>query len=233
MHRPFSSFAFGTDIHDPAQQMIWNSLVMPREEQVKFGGPTGVFAQAPWPQEKIEHITLDSIFFPDEEQEDRKLRYVEWMQDEHDGGVNYVMDESQNSYSKYSGDNIYKYFDVYVDNMRKWIAWGVNVTKSYEYDIKNYLYPKLNDRSKLALWDGWKPVGLDFIKMDVEGMENHILLGGLKTLERYKPYILVEIKKFHRTQVLRFLIDWGGYKCHSVLSTNPSDFFCWHPHRVQ
>ena len=68
--------------------------------------------------------------------------------------------------------------------------------------------------------------------MDVEGMENHVFMGGLKVIERYKPYILVEIKNFHRTQVLRWLIDAAGYRCHSVLSTNPSDFFCWHEHRL-
>ena len=35
-------------------------------------------------------------------------------------------------------------------------------------------------------------IACDFIKIDVEGFEKHVLMGGIKTIEKYKPIILFE-----------------------------------------
>eukprot|EP00927_Polykrikos_kofoidii_P059398 TRINITY_DN54557_c0_g1_i1.p1 TRINITY_DN54557_c0_g1~~TRINITY_DN54557_c0_g1_i1.p1 ORF type:complete len:620 (-),score=103.38 TRINITY_DN54557_c0_g1_i1:302-2089(-) len=129
--------AYGTDIGDPAQQMIWNSLVIEREAHWEFG-PQGMYLAEPSELEELEHVTLDSL------------------------------------------------------NLRK----------------------------------------VDFIKSDIEGMEGHLLLGGLQTLQTHWPSLLMEIKSNQRQPIHTFLVLELGYKCHSALTTNPSDFFCWHPNRV-
>jgi FkbM family methyltransferase len=39
---------------------------------------------------------------------------------------------------------------------------------------------------------------LDVIKIDVEGYESAVLIGGIKTLERFHPVLLVEVKDHHQ-----------------------------------
>jgi FkbM family methyltransferase len=59
--------------------------------------------------------------------------------------------------------------------------------------------------------DSLKLPRLDFIKMDIEGMELEGLAGALKTIETHKPQMLIESIKTDR-QALRSLLDGHGYK---------------------
>lgn len=70
----------------------------------------------------------------------------------------------------------------------------------------------------------------DVIKMDIEGAEYDALVGGQRTIEKYKPTILVEIhtKKIERfghtaKQVRQLLIGWG-YALTDLGSRNESQF---------
>lgn len=70
----------------------------------------------------------------------------------------------------------------------------------------------------------------DVIKIDVEGAEYDVLVGGQQTIERCKPAILVEIhiKKIERfshtaKQVRHLLIEWG-YELTDVGSRKESQF---------
>jgi len=130
------SRAVGTDVRDPGQQTIWNSLVIPRQSVLQNEGGM-IWHEEEAEYEELEHTTLDSLSLP----------------------------------------------------------------------------------------------RLDFIKIDVEAMEGHVLLGGLETIERHHPSILVEIKGFQRRKIHTLLVRDLGYDCRSVLSTNPSDFLCVHPKR--
>ncbi|UPG89258.1 FkbM family methyltransferase [Luteibacter aegosomaticola] len=52
--------------------------------------------------------------------------------------------------------------------------------------------------------------GLDFVKIDVEGFESHVLRGGIRTIHRYKPVVVLELNHwclnaFQRTSVPEFL----------------------------
>ena len=38
---------------------------------------------------------------------------------------------------------------------------------------------------------------VDFIKLDIEGFEYYVLLGGLETIKKYKPYILIEYMPYN------------------------------------
>jgi len=59
---------------------------------------------------------------------------------------------------------------------------------------------------------------IDLIKIDTEGSEYDILVGGLKTIQKYKPLILLEyfdenLKQFnHNIQELDHLIEKIGYE---------------------
>lgn len=63
---------------------------------------------------------------------------------------------------------------------------------------------------------------LDFIKCDVEGGERDFIQGGLKTLERFRPWLMLELLRkwsaafgYHPNEVLRTLFGLG-YRCWSV-----------------
>lgn len=50
---------------------------------------------------------------------------------------------------------------------------------------------------------------LDFLKLDVEGMEHDVLRGGRATLERCRPIVMAEIIKSDRGELIRFLQGLG------------------------
>jgi hypothetical protein len=45
---------------------------------------------------------------------------------------------------------------------------------------------------------------LDFIKVDVEGMEISVLQGGVKTIEKYRPLCWIEYWKIDKNQIKDF-----------------------------
>lgn len=61
---------------------------------------------------------------------------------------------------------------------------------------------------------------LDFLKIDVEGAEPHVLAGGAQVIERFRPAILIEIEARHLGRYRhspRTLVDWllrCGYTMH-------------------
>jgi FkbM family methyltransferase len=56
---------------------------------------------------------------------------------------------------------------------------------------------------------------VDFIKMDIEGMELEALSGAARTIERHKPQMLIETIKTDREK-LRFLLEQLGYVIYPV-----------------
>jgi FkbM family methyltransferase len=50
---------------------------------------------------------------------------------------------------------------------------------------------------------------LDFLKLDVEGMELEALAGASQTIQRCKPAILVEVIKSDKAELGRRLQEWG------------------------
>ncbi len=67
---------------------------------------------------------------------------------------------------------------------------------------------------------------LDFLKIDVEGMEEDVLAGAAKSIERHKPIMLIEIIKSDRQGIGTFL-DAIGYRTWpagiNILATHASD----------
>lgn len=43
--------------------------------------------------------------------------------------------------------------------------------------------------------DGYEPLRLDFMKIDVEGAESEVLIGARKTIERCRPVMLIELNR--------------------------------------
>jgi FkbM family methyltransferase len=74
--------------------------------------------------------------------------------------------------------------------------------------------------------DGLKLPRLDFIKMDIEGMELEGLAGALKTIDAHKPHLWIEWVKSDQ-DALRNLLDAHGYKYYqmgiNVLAVHASD----------
>lgn len=65
---------------------------------------------------------------------------------------------------------------------------------------------------------------VDFIKCDVEGAELLVLKGGLKTIKKHKPVILMEMLRkwsakfgYHPNDIIKLLGDIG-YKCYRITS---------------
>jgi len=73
---------------------------------------------------------------------------------------------------------------------------------------------------------------LDFIKMDVQGYEPFVLEGSRKIIEKYKPYIFIEIEphqlvKFNKTptDIINGLKDLG-YRMFLIENEWPYDYIC-------
>ncbi len=52
---------------------------------------------------------------------------------------------------------------------------------------------------------------IDFIKIDVEGMEEEVLIGAKESIERFKPIMIIEIIKSDKASIEGFLLK-NGYK---------------------
>lgn len=65
----------------------------------------------------------------------------------------------------------------------------------------------------------------DFIRMDVEGYEYHIIKGGIEALERYKPKLMMEIHPSilgeRKTLELLGMLKGIGYECTKIAIENP------------
>jgi FkbM family methyltransferase len=69
--------------------------------------------------------------------------------------------------------------------------------------------------------------GLDFIKIDVEGMEKDALAGATERLKEYKPYLYIEDDRAEKSAELRDFIRSQGYKIylHYPPFFNPLNFY--------
>ena len=65
---------------------------------------------------------------------------------------------------------------------------------------------------------------LDFLKIDVEGMEWEVLQGAKKTIKKCKPMMVIEILKSDGRQIAEFLVA-QGYNVHRL---GQMDFFAIH-----
>jgi len=75
--------------------------------------------------------------------------------------------------------------------------------------------PQNSQAVRMITVDGLKLPRLDFIKMDIEGMELEGLAGALKSIDAYKPLLLIEWVKTDQ-DALRSLLDAHGYKYYQM-----------------
>jgi len=60
--------------------------------------------------------------------------------------------------------------------------------------------------------DSYEFSDVGFIKLDVEGFEREVLLGGRETIRKYKPVLYIEDDRVERSKALREMIAELGYK---------------------
>jgi hypothetical protein len=74
----------------------------------------------------------------------------------------------------------------------------------------------------------------DFLKIDVEGMEWHVLMGGQRTIQQHKPVIIFEENGLNKRygiadgQVGALLASWGAQRV--LVTRNGADedwVYCW------
>jgi FkbM family methyltransferase len=75
--------------------------------------------------------------------------------------------------------------------------------------------------------DDLNPTACNFIKVDVEGMESRVILGGSKTIDQYKPFLYVEDDRQQNSKDLVNLLHAHGYKVylHSPTLFQKSNYF--------
>lgn len=74
--------------------------------------------------------------------------------------------------------------------------------------------------------DSLKSPRVDFIKIDVEGMELEVLEGAKETIQKFKPQLLIETIKVDREKLIQRIEEWG-YQHHqmgiNILAIHHSD----------
>lgn len=76
---------------------------------------------------------------------------------------------------------------------------------------------------------GWSRV--DVIKIDVEGNDLHVLLGGSDTIQRYKPFVVFEYKPLSSKDLeeqVASLLKSSGYRLEYLLLNGKHHTFDWH-----
>jgi FkbM family methyltransferase len=77
-----------------------------------------------------------------------------------------------------------------------WKTHGVGSNDEYPYHVDMLVDVQTLD----GLCENAGLARLDFVKIDVEGGELHVLHGGQRTIERFRPVMLIEIEARHTTR---------------------------------
>ena len=65
---------------------------------------------------------------------------------------------------------------------------------------------------------------VDWVKIDVEGAELHVLRGFRNGIIKFKPRVIIEIKEFNRREVFKFF-DEVNYTCHHIPEDESGEYF--------
>lgn len=79
-------------------------------------------------------------------------------------------------------------------------------------NLKSNNLSEENSDSKIIPLDNYDWQDVDFIKIDVEGYENEVILGALKLIERCKPIILYEKDRNNTSPNPQTILNDMGYK---------------------
>lgn len=72
---------------------------------------------------------------------------------------------------------------------------------------------------------------VDFIKIDVDGGDYDVLRGGLRSLKRFRPVVVVEMTR-NQQAILDLLRDEVGYTTLAGMSGEPVDTASWPPNLI-
>lgn len=67
---------------------------------------------------------------------------------------------------------------------------------------------------------------ISLIKIDVEGAEERVLIGALKTIEQYKPMIVAEAATIENRQSIDLILRKHGYHRYGPMCATPTYIFC-------
>jgi hypothetical protein len=69
---------------------------------------------------------------------------------------------------------------------------------------------------------------MDWVKIDVEGAELHVLRGFKDSIVKFKPKIIIEVKEFNRKGVFEFFEE-VNYACHHIPEDESGEYFICTP----
>ena len=93
----------------------------------------------------------------------------------------------------------------------------------------------IEEEIALSKLDDFNFVDLKFLKLDVEGLEDRVVLGGIETIKRCRPIMLIEVERRHRSKPISvifnmlFDLDYCAFY-HSVSGlkeVRDADFLGW------
>ncbi len=94
---------------------------------------------------------------------------------------------------------------------------GMAQTVGFYYDNfgANALGKDANGDISLKTLDSFEIDNVGFIKIDVEGFEDCVLRGGLETIKKWHPYMLIEIN-INNLMSVRKTMESLGYRCRQI-----------------
>jgi len=69
---------------------------------------------------------------------------------------------------------------------------------------------------------------VDWVKIDVEGAELHVLRGFRNGIARFRPRIIIEVKEFNRESVFNFFREFN-YECKRIPEDKSSEYYICEP----
>ena len=119
-------------------------------------------------------------------------------------------------------------FEQEIKNTNKftYFTTGLGESKSTKYTKQGVgrIKGTGNIKVNIETLDSFNLKEIDFIKLDVEGYEEKILQGGINTIQKYKPTLVIEQNRgdFSATK----LVESWGYKSIGVWNTHgkPNDY---------
>ena len=188
--------------NDEEEIKLVKSFITPNTDSIDVGVYRGVYSYEMSKYSKLVHsFEPNPILFNNIEKDLKKIikniKFYNNALSDKDGLMSLKIPIRNKSYDKKNYEEYFQMGKASIHNKN-------DIDEFESFDIKSKLLDSFNFTNKIS-----------FIKIDVEGHEQHVLEGGINLIKKDKPNLLIEIEKKHRSDSIEktfMYLDNLGYK---------------------